>query len=248
MTRAIAIVAPPYRESTGGRVVLHRLCEVLLSAGVPAYMVPWMCAIDVFRESMPQRMPLAPFPRKDDVVIYPDIVRGNPYDSARVVRWQLYHPRHPVTKTDRVYYYAPLFGPGPFLRVTQPHLDLFQYNAGPRRGGTAWTWRKAEKQGWAKHEMPRGGIEVRKGAGNQELASVFRNCDTFVTYDNATFLAIQARLCGAVVEFRSKTPVNPELARLCALEPRDLRAHLKNECAREDTAAIQTCLELLEWK
>jgi len=247
--RAIAIVAPPYRETSGGRVVLHRLQAVLAQAGIAAYLVPWRASLDEMQAPQPPygRAPVCMRPDHDDIVIYPDIVRGNPFNARHVVRWQLYHPRHPVAPGDRVLYYAPAFGPGPYLRVTDPRLEVFWESVGPR-DDTCWTWRKATRQGWRESERPREGIEITKGMSLTDTAATFHHCRRFVTYDNATFLAVQARLCGCKVEIRSRTPVDPYLAGLVTMNPEGLRAHLIEKCAREDAAAIQTCRELLEWK
>lgn len=248
--RAIAIVAPPYRETSGGRVVLHRLQAVLASAGITAYLVPWRATLDEMQAPSPPygRVPVCTVPQPDDIVIYPDIVRGNPLNARHVVRWQLYHPRHPTAPGDRVFYYVPTFGPGPYLRVTDPRLDVFPYyEREPDRRGMCWTWRKAERQGWAPKDRPLNGFEITKGLTLAETFNVFTCCRRFVTYDNATFLAVQARLTGCEVEIRSRTPVDPYLARLVAMHPDELRQHLIETCAAEDAAAIQTCRELLEW-
>jgi hypothetical protein len=251
--RAIAIVAPPYRETSGGRVVLHRLQAVLASAGITAYLVPWRATLDEMQGPQPPygRAPVCMRHGDDDIVIYPDIVRGNPFGASRVVRWQLYHPRHPTAPPDRVFYYAPAFGPGPYLRVTDPRLDVFKHNRGTRVFAECWTWRKASRQGWSDSDKPRsvwGSIEIPKSASLLETAAMFSSCRKFVTYDNATFLAVQARLCGCEVKIRSRTPVDPYLARLVAMHPDELRQHLIETCAAEDAAAIKTCRELLEWR
>jgi hypothetical protein len=246
--RAIAIVAPPYRETSGGRVVLHRLQAVLASAGITAYLVPWRATLDEMQAPSPPygRAPVCTVPQPDDIVIYPDIVRGNPFGARYVVRWQLYHPRHPAAPRDRVFYYVPAFGPGPYLRVTDPRLDVFWESLGSR-DGMCWTWRKAGRQGWSDSDRPREGVEITKGMSLRETAFEFANASRFVTYDNATFLAVQARLTGCEVQIRSRTPVDPYLARLVAMHPNELRQHLIETCAAEDAAAIQTCRELLEW-
>ena len=89
------IYAPPFDENSGGNVLLHRLCDLLNKEGESAYIRLW---------DMPQpnnsgiygsfNTPLAKISDLSDntIVVYPEVVSGNPLMAKNVVRWLLYHP------------------------------------------------------------------------------------------------------------------------------------------------------------
>lgn len=220
------VVAPSYRDTSGGRLVLHRLVDVLLRAGVDAALLPWKADDKGFAVCPRYRSVVASEARPDDVVIYPDVVNGNPLKARRSIRWLLYHPRYPLTKGEPVLHYAPAFGAGPYLTVTDSRLDLFENLHSDRFVPMCWTWRKASKQGWSEHDRPRHGYELTKGATLMELRTTFNTARRFDCYDNATFMAIQAKLCGCDVRVLSKTPINDWLSFQLGLPHDQLRLYL----------------------
>jgi hypothetical protein len=189
----IVISARPYLEHVGGHVVLHKLCDSLARQGLPAFLRPdtsqWAVNPDYLS-------PVTDHVEPDDVVIYHDSIRGNPWQARRVIRWLLYLPRHPAEGLKL--YFSDQFGPGPHLRVIEPHLNLFR-DLGLPRAGTCWTWRKAERQGWRKQDRPQSGTEIPRGMDNRDLVDLFNRHERFVCYDGASFLATQAALCGCDV-------------------------------------------------
>jgi len=171
-------------------MVLHKLAAVLLEQGFDAWLRPdtpgnWhinpLLRTQVTYESQP-----------DDVVIYHDRIIGNPWEASRVIRWMLYlvEPQEGVHL-----FYSPQFGPGPYLNIIDPRLDVFQDRQQPRRG-TCWAWRKAgmKDQGW--REKPKEGTEIPQGLFLVELADIFNRYENFISYDGASWLSVQAALCG----------------------------------------------------
>jgi len=186
----IVISARAYSEQKGGHMVLHKLAAVLLEQGFDAWLRPdtpgnWhinpLLRTQVTYESQP-----------DDVVIYHDRIIGNPWEASRVIRWMLYlvEPQEGVHL-----FYSPQFGPGPYLNIIDPRLDVFQDRQQPRRG-TCWAWRKAgmKDQGW--REKPKEGTEIPQGLFLVELADIFNRYENFISYDGASWLSVQAALCG----------------------------------------------------
>ena len=189
----IVISARPYLEHVGGHIVLHKLCDSLVREGLPAFLRPdtadWATNPDYLS-------PVTDHVTDDDVVIYHDSIRGNPWQARRVIRWLLYLPKHPVDGLPLAY--SEQYGQGPYLKVIEPHLDVFRDLGLPRKG-SCWTWRKAERQGWKRTQKPRAGTEIPRGTGNRELADIFNRHDRFICYDGASWLAVQAALCGCDV-------------------------------------------------
>jgi hypothetical protein len=173
-------------------MVLHKLAAVLLEQGFDAWLRPdtpghWqtnpLLHTQVTYESQP-----------DDVVIYHTSINGNPWGASRIIRWMLYRwePQEGVPL-----FYSPQFGPGPHLNIIDPRLDLF-HDRQESRHGTCWAWRKADwkDQGWRAEQKPRGGTEIPRGLSLVELADLFNRHENFISYDGASWLAVQAALCG----------------------------------------------------
>ena len=90
------IYTPSHSEQCGGCTVLHVLVDRLNrrygSVHVPvAYVVPMGATINV---SPALATPFLPSWMKasDGIVVYPEIVNGNPLNGSKVVRWILYFP------------------------------------------------------------------------------------------------------------------------------------------------------------
>jgi hypothetical protein len=97
------IVAPPYNETSAGVKVLHFLCHSLNQAGVNSSILfldvrdrsynSFMSTTDksAFHESYntPVIINLEDIDFANDIVVYPDIIRGNPLNSKKVVRYML---------------------------------------------------------------------------------------------------------------------------------------------------------------
>ena len=184
----IVIWAPDYTEAKGGHMALHLLCHELLSAGVPAalYGNPRTCP-RYLSETVDRIRP-------HDVVIYPEKVTGNPLRAKLHIQWRLYHAPidlHAVATFD----YAPMFGSRPRLCVIDPRLDLFRDIGAERDINRAWTERKAGKQGVKVAD--RSGLEIPRGWSLEGLAATFQCTERFVSYDRASWMSIQAALCGA---------------------------------------------------
>ncbi len=89
--RRFVIAAPDYTDNHGGVVAMHRLCDRLNRIGYEAYIEPLGEATGETRPGW--RTPLWWRRDFDDtVMIYPEIVTGNPLGAARVVRWLLNRP------------------------------------------------------------------------------------------------------------------------------------------------------------
>ena len=114
------IFSPSYSENNGGAVTLHHLCDLINKVGYECYLYPGFDSFEInilnykavlpkffkkvlmqpfrrFKKSKRFSTPtLNNFPGKfaldELVVIYPEIVFGNPLGAKNVVRWLLHNP------------------------------------------------------------------------------------------------------------------------------------------------------------
>lgn len=85
--KVFLIWAPPYTHASSGIRALYRLCHHLNACGYPSAMLAtpgqglpdWNCLL--------HEGPVA-----DSIVIYPEVVGGNPFAADKVVRWALNTP------------------------------------------------------------------------------------------------------------------------------------------------------------
>jgi hypothetical protein len=184
----IVIWAPDYTEAKGGHMALHLLCHVLRSAGHDAAICGTGRVCSRYLSATVQGVGL------QDVAIYPERVTGNPLRARRYIQWRLYNaPIDP--HAEATFDYAPMFGTRPRLCVIDPRLDLFRDTGAPRDIPRAWTARKADRQGVPIAD--RSGLEIPRGWSLEQLAATFQRTERFVSYDRASWLSVQAALCGA---------------------------------------------------
>jgi hypothetical protein len=132
------IVAPPYNELSAGVKVLHLLCHSLNQAGISSSLLfldvrdrsynSFMSTTDksAFHEQYNTSViiNLDEIDFANDIVVYPDIIRGNPLNSKKVVRYML-NKNGLITGNPITYH------PGEFIlsyqKIFEPnaHLNLF---------------------------------------------------------------------------------------------------------------------------
>jgi hypothetical protein len=155
-----------------------------------------------------------PFPRriarfrdlKDAIVVYPEIVSGNPLGVERVVRWLLYAPGFHTGevnfgKDDLYFFYQEKFNDlalNPdhenLLRVSTVHQAYEQTNFSTR-SGAAYIVRKGE--GKILNQHPANAIKV-DALTHSAKAEVFNEVKYFYSYDLYTMYSVYAALCGCI--------------------------------------------------
>ncbi|MCA9749973.1 MAG: hypothetical protein KC414_12765 [Romboutsia sp.] len=113
------VVASSFNENSGGTIALHKLCDLLNKNGNKAYLWPlnkalltWRYPIKSLIEIIKYFYRLLKYPNyykyktfssfntpiakkrhlKNAIVVYPEIISGNPLFSKKVVRWFLNKP------------------------------------------------------------------------------------------------------------------------------------------------------------
>lgn len=152
--------------------------------------------------------------KEKTVVIYAENEPGNPLNAKHIVRWILMSPKkdsgNPVYDTqEHIFLYHAFYNveeryktqiKGVLTSIDMEHnLSIYFDKNLPRQGG-AYLVRKGTNKTHDKH--PPNYVYADKllvGMSDEEKCSFFNKIDTFISYDCATFITIQAALCGCKV-------------------------------------------------
>jgi hypothetical protein len=152
---------------------------------------------------------------EDAIVVYPEVIKGNPLGARKVVRWFLHRPGFHVTgplnygKNEELYfYYQDVFdtaglGPTRGSKLYFPVIleNVFRQTNFGARQGTCYVLRKGASRP-LRHDI-RSGIVV-DDLPHREIAKVFNSCEYCISYDLYTAYSVYAAICGC------KTIVVPE--------------------------------------
>ena len=225
------VVAPDYNENDGGAIVLHHLCHELNRLGESATLWPmrrlrfsksgmnvrlkkyktmakeWVNGVD-FRTNPELNTPISSWfaVSESSIVIYPEVIAGNPLAAKNVVRWLLHQPgfhtgvvdydaEDYIFKFDDFAEVPAITGSGLpqlFLFVIHPAYE----NEGRKdRKGSCYILRKGAGRDLV-HELE-DSIKI-DGLPHDVVADIFNQCETFYSYDEATMYSQFAALCGCV--------------------------------------------------
>lgn len=209
--RRFVVTAPPYNPGSSGIVVLHLLCELLNRLGCEASMAPMDPAsaalpvpgsgwVSGFLSGADAHKAMA----DGAVVIYPEIVHGNPYGTDRVVRWLLNRPGYihgndlGESPTDLLVVFHRRFSAElPVLWLPPVDPDVFFPKSAPGSGDVVWA---------GKEPLPDDFDVVGKTfitkdwpADKHDLADLLRSADVLYTPDWCTAMGREALLCGTPV-------------------------------------------------
>ena len=217
------INAYPYNENSGGVIALHRLCHIINEhTEHQAFLFP----ISV-KEKLSRR--IRKFFKKikfktnekwntpvltsiqninDYVVIYPEVISGNPLNSKRVVRWFLHNPGHFTGEvnygSEELYFkYTSAFNKyiptnnsyiaPELLTVTYFPLDIYKLDTAVIKDiDTSYIVRKGKGKPYI---HPENSICV-DGLSHKETANILKRSKNFISYDVYTTYSIFATLAG----------------------------------------------------
>ena len=193
------IFAPNFSKSAGVRA-LYRLSELLEARGLEA---PVLCekgdgkhhCITQFTREM----------QENDIIIYPEIIKGNPLLFRRVVRYVLYYPGvlggdERYAANEYVITWDAIYLDGvPVLNLPLMDANLFYDEHLPKtqncifihKGGI---WRDIPELKSAVH------ITMDYPKDREELASLLKTTDILYSYDKYSMLNDEAFACGANVK------------------------------------------------
>jgi hypothetical protein len=229
------IYANSFDENNGGAIALHRLCDVLNRLGFKASLWPmhlppsrgfdlaqatkhpveYFRTLNRYRRSRRKGTfktldrfdtPLAAENDLDDsIVVYPELIDGNPLGAQRVVRWLLHKPgfhsgRQDYGPDDLFFYFQNAFND---IRLN-PHTDrllqtffvrddVYSDRQQTGRSGTCHIFRKGI--GRTVVHDPENSILI-DGLSHVETAAVFNRVKTCISYDLYTMYSMYAAMCG----------------------------------------------------
>ena len=228
------IVAPSYDENDGGCIVLHQLCHELNALGERAWLWP-MERLRPKKTSVSARFKTLIGRRKradwndaryrvnhrlstpvladcglgpNDIVVYPEVVAGNPLSASTVVRWLLHRPGFHTNVVD--YQDGDLFfkfddfsenlsvtggrAKQLFLFTVNEHYRNFGLPDNARRG-SCYMLRKADAKQLV-HDTSES--ILLDGKSHEEIAAIFNRTKYFYCYDEATMFSQFAAICGCI--------------------------------------------------
>ncbi|MGN6313441.1 MAG: hypothetical protein ACTHMO_06755 [Rhodanobacteraceae bacterium] len=225
------VCAPRYSETSGGSIALHKLAQLLGILGYEALFWPlhrvklralplssaWLRKYSYIATRL-YRPRYSTIPGSilriasksdinDSIVIYPDIVRGNPLEARRYVRWFLYHvnineAKKTATDGDLYFCYQEAFNHdyggmkyGGTLHVSHWLLDIYKQTNFGDRSGACYMIRK----GKSRPDLPSfRGKTVVDGMDHRSLAKVFNEKKYCYFYDAYTGYSAYAAACGCI--------------------------------------------------
>lgn len=200
--------SPPYSESSGGIIALHKLAHNLAELGEKSYILS-KGINSKYKGVQINENDYQNFDKDKTVVIYPEVVKGDILGAKYVVRWLLNTPnviRYSIGNgkdgvNDLIFKFAPAFKAYDEskvlgeLRAFELNLDTF-VNRNEERSGMCHIVRKGIDKGL--HDKDSICLDGYESKGNQYLADIFNKYEVFISYDNACFLSAQAALCGCL--------------------------------------------------
>lgn len=232
MSPTFIIYTSGFDENSGGSIALHRLCDALNQLGRRARIWPSQRPVQPLPKTWKDRVPFYrrkprswEFPRfqtlarldtpvatavdlDDAIVIYPEVIDGNPLQARRVVRWLLHRPgfhtgHHEFGPDDLFFFFQAAFNDP----VLNPHTDrllqtffvrddIYRPPAPEdedRRTGTCYILRKGKDRALV-HDA-KGSILI-DGLSHAAAADVFRRTRTCISYDLYTMYSMYAAMCG----------------------------------------------------
>lgn len=204
----IILYSPSYEESSGGITVLHKLCDLLLQEGFDAgFYVSTGTSFYVNSTYKYNTFNSSEIDIEQDIVIYPEIVFGNPLNVKKVVRY-IMNVGHVTLgrkdtwgEDDKWMYYSDKFydgiKPKVLLNISDSKLEYFKDYEVERIYKECFTLRKAHDNlsNIETIHQP-DAIELGFNMSDEYLINLFNVCERFYCYDTESYLSTLASLCG----------------------------------------------------
>ena len=220
---AYYIVAPRYVRTSAGIKTLHLLCNALNQLGERAYMItrPYHPAASATNFDLNTPVLTKEILERDyqagltPIVVYSEIVSGNPLNAPFVVRYVMNFPgqlggESQYDATEFCIAYSEIlaktvsicrmtiFFPASDPKIFTPYPEV------ARSGSCFYAGKYKYFHGGELFDITQNSIEITRDLPHsqtpEQIAELFRRSEVFYTYDN-TALAIEATLCGCPVVF-----------------------------------------------
>lgn len=206
--------APDYRQSFAGIRALHYLCHFLNECGYEAYVTSETTHPGLRAPTLGGRILRQHFlAGRRPIVLYPEIVSGNPLGGETVVRWLLNKPGHlggdtRYAASDLIFYFDPWVLPedlkGEHLRVPTQDWSIFNNldnEFDDRRQGFCYYAHKfLHFGGTVPEEIKRHGISLgqERSLSHEEIAAHLRRAEALYCFEQSAMIS-EARACGCPV-------------------------------------------------
>lgn len=229
MTKFV-VYAPRYDSSSGGAIALHKLASLLRQQGQDVkiwyydqphiksfingrFILSFLRVLTkkfVLRRDMknPYDTPTAQHSDiSGSIVIYPEIISGNPIAGKYIVRWFLNKPGDMTGKIsygkNELYFCYKTFFNDPeinphsenILTVSEIQKYIYRNKELPNRYGSCYLIRKGKGRSLDYHEADALCID---GLGHQKVADIFNNTRYFISYDLYSMYSRFAAMCGCI--------------------------------------------------
>lgn len=197
------IWSPEFSHQSGGITALHKLAESIAKKGIECYITTHGTVFGSLAK------PIAgihnfEYDRSTTMVIYPEVIIGNPLNATHVTRWLLNTPGvcggdGIYSKNDLVYTYSDYYY-SPVDKRIDGKLWIFDfktnifYNENRNRSGQCFIVKKGRGKPLDKHRAD--AISIENFPGDEALREIFNKCEYFICYDDACFHTVQAAMCG----------------------------------------------------
>jgi hypothetical protein len=200
------IWAPEYTNSSGGIIALHKLADLIAKQGENSFIFSGSTFEGSSANLIVDSNQLSYFIPEKTMVLYPEIISGNPFNSKFVTRWLLNTPGKIggdgiYDENDLVYKYLDYFiAPDESkvkgeLRTFDLKLDKF-INRGEPRSGECYLIKKGFGKVLDKHKED--SLNIDHYINDDYLVDVFNQKEYFISYDAICFHLQQAVLCGCI--------------------------------------------------
>lgn len=206
----IIISSPGYDPKWGGIIVLHRLCHILNELGYSAHLVSYngdRGNVNLNPNYNTKNISWEEVDTENDIIVYPEITRGNPYGFKKCVRYVLFYNKVRNTypswgENDFWLYYTEAFydeiKEKNILNVFDTKVDFYKDLNQPREDKSCYSKRKiSDYDHVSKEYHDEDSVFIGNNTfSEQEYLDMFNKYKRFYTYDNDTYVSTISALCG----------------------------------------------------
>jgi len=215
-----------YEQKYAGVRALHHLCHALNQLGQEAYVIGCTVTNNKLQTPILNHQDFIRMMERDisPIVVYPEVVHGNPLESTSVVRWILNTPGHLggdkyYAASELLFCYSQDFMPVEMsalnLRVPVIDQSIFNNINNPndeKREGTCFYANKYLLAGYELTEDVKNSVSLCQDVKltRTEIAAILRKSELMYCYE-PTALITEAKLCGCPVVMINTPYLRPEI-------------------------------------
>lgn len=206
MKRKYIIYTYNFDINVGGILVLYQLCHLLNELNENAFVWIEGGPPHVLYEQF--NTPIASVQDLEDaIVIYPEIVDGNPLGAVNVVRWLLHRPGFHTGnvnfgRNELVFGYKKEFS-GSGIEINEENIlnikylmtDIYKQTNFESRSATCYMIKKGKSKKIV-HNID--DSKLIDNLSHSEVCKIFNESKFFISYDPYTFYSVYASLCGCI--------------------------------------------------